>query len=408
MIFLRCYPSLYDVVHDLSGHEIYGLKIMHSFGFFAAIAFLTAVYILKKELHRREQLGFIKPGMIKLITGKGPDWTDTILPFLLGLFIGLKLPGFISNDPEMLADPQGFLISLKGNWILGLVFGGAWAVYEYWSLKKRAEKEPKQESLVPYYPSQQVGNMLIIAVIAGVLGAKLFYYLESPAAFVEFLHHPNFDIFSGLTIYGGLICASLSLLVFARIKNISVPHLFDSLAPAFFFGYAIGRIGCQVAGDGDWGIVNNLPNPGWIPQFLWSDVYANNILQTCDPYGGMSSLTIACNWNDTPYLVQGVFPTPIYETLMVSMLASIMWVLRKRLQYMPGMLVGLFFVFDGIERYLIEKIRVNPREFIGGRFTQAELIATIFIIIGVLMLILLPLYYKRKNQKTSTATDQNP
>jgi phosphatidylglycerol---prolipoprotein diacylglyceryl transferase len=395
-MLLRCYPTFYEFFQESFGWNICAFKIFHSFGFFVALAFLVAVILLRIELKRRENLGLIIPKQVRLLAVKAPSITDMILPFFMGFVLGLKLPALLTNDAVMCEDPQHFLLSMQGNIPLAIIGGIAIVAYEYWNGKRKAKSGPQEDKIIPYFPSQQVGNILLIAVIAGVFGAKLFYFFEKPSEIGSFMRSPFSDFFSGLTIYGGLICAALSILIFAKVKKIPLAHLYDAMAPAFFLAYAIGRLGCQTAGDGDWGIVNHLPKPGFIPQFLWADVYANNILQTCDPYLGADPSFVKCNWEQMHQLAEPVFPTPLYETILVSILSGIMWMLRKKLTAIPGMLVALFFVFDGVERYLIEKIRVNPREFLGNNFTQAELIAMLFIIFGLSLMGYLYWQHKKK------------
>uniref|UniRef100_UPI0034E94291 prolipoprotein diacylglyceryl transferase family protein n=1 Tax=Enterococcus faecium TaxID=1352 RepID=UPI0034E94291 len=85
------------------------------------------------------------------------------------------------------------------------------------------------------------------------------------------------SLFSGLSVYGGMICAGLALLIYAKVKTIRIPHLFDSLAICFILAVGIGRLGCELSGDGDWGIENTAAKPVFIPQMLWANTYDHNI-----------------------------------------------------------------------------------------------------------------------------------
>ena len=111
--------------------------------------------------------------------------------------------------------------------------------------------------------------MTIIAAITGTIEAKIFAILEEPSGFMS---GPIGTFFSGsgLAIYGGLICGFLGVVWYLRKHNIPVFHTLDALAPAFVIAYGVGRIGCQLAGDGDWGIVA-APQPGWwfLPDWFW-------------------------------------------------------------------------------------------------------------------------------------------
>ena len=189
--------------------------------------------------------------------------------------------------------------------------------------------------------------------------------------------------FSGLTIYGGLIVAAIAVIRYGKKNNINSLHLVDAAAPMLMIAYAVGRIGCHVSGDGDWGINNPNPMPSWLgflPDWLWSYRYPHNV-------NSVGVLMENCDWGRYCYqLPVPVYPTPLYETTMCLVLFAILWSLRKRLKA-PGMLFSLYILFNGIERFFIEKIRVNTLYDINGfTFTQAELISSIFIIAGLISL----------------------
>jgi phosphatidylglycerol:prolipoprotein diacylglycerol transferase len=170
---------------------------------------------------------------------------------------------------------------------------------------------------------------------------------------------------SGLSIFGGLIFGVLAGLVCVRRWRLPVRPLLDAVAPAMMLGYAIGRIGCQVSGDGDWGIAANMSlKPGWLPTWAWAQTYQNNV------YGEVIA-------------APGVYPTPMYETLMGLACFALLWALRKH-PYQIGWLFSVYLALAGIERLLIEQIRVNPVFDFGGlHLTQAELIAFALIVLGL-------------------------
>jgi phosphatidylglycerol:prolipoprotein diacylglycerol transferase len=95
------------------------------------------------------------------------------------------------------------------------------------------------------YPSDLVGDLVILAGVFGVTGSVFFNYLESPEDYIGFWNDPVSYLFSGLSVYGGLICAGVAILIFSYRKKINVPNLFDSLAIVFILANGIGRIGCQ-------------------------------------------------------------------------------------------------------------------------------------------------------------------
>jgi hypothetical protein len=87
--------------------------------------------------------------------------------------------------------------------------------------------------------------------------------------------------FSGLSFLGGLICATIAILWFAKKNNIKLLHLTDAALPGLMLAYGVGRMGCQIAGDGDWGIPNDAPKPEWLsflPNWAWAYNYPNNVL----------------------------------------------------------------------------------------------------------------------------------
>ena len=146
--------------------------------------------------------------------------------------------------------------------------------------------------------------------------------------------------------------------------GLSAKRLSDMVAPILFLGYAIGRIGCQLSGDGDWGIPSNMAlKPSWIPDWLWGSYYTNNVLGV--------------------HLEQPVYPTPLYETLACFFLFLILWSLRKH-KFQPGWLFSLYLFFAGVERLLIEQIRVNVKYDFGFiQATQAEIVSVLLIFAGL-------------------------
>jgi phosphatidylglycerol---prolipoprotein diacylglyceryl transferase len=282
------YPYLSDVVRDFTGMSV-PLPIP-TFGLMVAIAVLTAITLLSRELVRLHSEGRI------------------VLPLT-----GQK-------------DKQG------------------------------ADVVAKQAS--------DIANGVGISVmLTGIVGARLFHLLEYPR---EFLAHPWDMIFtrSGFTIYGGMIVGTLGGWLYIRRKQLSFINVLDAVAPAVMLAYAIGRIGCQISGDGDWGIAANVAaKPAWLPMWFWAQTYTNNIAMV-------------------PILAPGVYPTPMYETAMALICFAILWSVRKR-SFKPGGLIALFVLLYGIERFLIELIRVNSKMTIFGiEATQAQVLSLLFIVAG--------------------------
>jgi prolipoprotein diacylglyceryltransferase len=277
------------------------------------------------------------------------------------------------------------------------------------------------------WPQDRVGEITILALIFGVLGAKLFDIFEN---WSDFLRRPMEYILSGggLTFYGGLICATAAIVWYAKKHKISIRHLADAIAPPLMIAYAIGRIGCQVAGDGDWGIYNSaykvdannkialagpadfrdsvnahsaffvqhygrmdslpseaFPKPGalgFLPDWMFAYHYPNNVNRMGIPIQGCDDMF--CN-----RLVLPVFPTPLYEVIFCTFLFFVLWALRKSLRP-AGAVFCLYLILNGLERFLIEKIRVNNRmDLFGFQPTQAEVISFGLMIVGAVLWVFL-------------------
>lgn len=230
------------------------------------------------------------------------------------------------------------------------------------------------------WPHEKVGDITIIAAISGVVGAKIFAIFESIDSIKSFLRDPIHTLFSGsgLAIYGGLIIAFIVVSRYVKRMGIKVLDMCDATAPSLMIGYGVGRIGCQLSGDGDWGIVAG-PKPDWfiLPDWLWSQTYPRNVAE--------EGIKMAeCAGKYCMELSQGVFPTPIYETFFAFVIFGILWSLRKKL-VISGQLFFLYCMLNGIERFFIEKIRVNDTfDFGAFKASQAEIIAFILFLTGAL------------------------
>ena len=420
------YPNLYYAFKDLFNIDWKPLRFINSFGFFVALSFILAAVTLAAELKRKGKQGLLHPTEISVVVGKPATIAELILNFLLGFILGYKILALFIMDSSVTDDPQAFIFSGIGSWPAGIVLGLLFAGIKW--REKNKQKLPKPElRKIRFWPHDRVGEITIIALIFGLLGAKLFDIFEN---WSDFLKHPSSFIFSpaGLTFYGGLICAALAIWFYAKKHNIGFWHLNDAAAPGLMVAYAVGRIGCQVSGDGDWGIYNTAYAvtsagqvvPGDLNRFneslaLHSQFFANEfggidaVPHTTYPKPG--SLSFLPDWlfaynfphnvNDTGIPLDGcvgkycnqlpvpVFPTSFYETIVCLVLFLILWLLRKKLR-IPGTLFAIYLMLNGIERFFIEKIRVNTRmHFLGLHPTQAEFISTLLFISGLVIFIIL-------------------
>ena len=378
------YPTISHLIEDLFG--IYIPLPIQTFGFWVAIAFLAASYVIKIELQRKEKEGKISIIKIKKIVGLKLKSIDIGIALFSGFLIGFKLIEAILNYDDLVADPQSFILSLRGNLFGGFLFA-ILSLYNKQKENKKQELEKPKEVDQEIHPYELVGNITIIAAFSGIIGAKIFHNLEN---IQDFLADPIGQImaFSGLTFYGGLICGAISVVLYCRKYKLNVLHLIDSAAPALMLAYGVGRIGCQMSGDGDWGVVNLTPKPEWLnsfPDWIWSYDFPNNVINAGIYIDG-------CTGRFCSVLPQPVWPTALYEVIMCIILFSVLWLIRKRIT-IPGLLFCIYLIMNGIERFFIEKIRVNTEYDILGGITQAEIISFCLIITGLLF----SLFLLRKN-----------
>jgi len=374
------YPNLYYAFRDLFGVEWTFLRFVNSFGFFVAISFIISAIVLSSELRRKSKGGLFQPTEMQVMVGQPATASDLLLNFLLGFLMGYKIVALFILDNSATVDPQAFIFSSLGSWPAGIAMGLLFAGLKWYEKNKQKLEKPERRT-VRIWPEDRVGELTIIALVFGLLGAKLFDIFEN---WSDFLTRPGDYIFSakGLTFYGGLICAALAMWWYAKRHKIGFWHLNDAMGTTMMLAYSIGRIGCQVSGDGDWGIENTKPNPfSWLPDWAWSYTYPHNVNEVGVPIPGCTDDKF-CN-----QLPVAVFPTPLYEIIFCFLLFLVLWMLRKRLK-VPGTLFAIYLMFNGMERFLIEKIRVNvPMNFLGFHPTQAEIISSFLFITGLSLFI---------------------
>lgn len=411
------YPNLYYLFWDLFGIKISFLKVVNSFGFFVAVSFLVSAWLISKEFKRRQALGFFTFTEKKITIGKPASTQELLLNFILGFVFGYKILG-VFFAKGALANPQAYIFSSAGSWMAGLILGGVFA-YIKWQEKNKSKLPKPEQRTVRIWPSDRVGDIVIISAIAGFIGAKIFDNLEN---WDRFIQDPIGNLFSpsGLTFYGGLIFAILALWYYFRKNKMRFINVADSVSPILMLSYGLGRIGCQISGDGDWGIINSAylsgPNgkvrvcspdefqqaavlfknhteqygivgeiqhaafkgASWLPDWLFAYAYPHNV-------NAQGIAMTNCDWGQyCNYLPLPVYPTPLYEIIMSVLLFFFLWSLRKRITY-PGKLFGLYLVVNGIERFLVEQIRVNTKYDIIFHPSQAEIISFLLVVIGFIL-----------------------
>jgi phosphatidylglycerol:prolipoprotein diacylglycerol transferase len=196
-------------------------------------------------------------------------------------------------------------------------------------------------------------ELVTVALVGGLVGARAYYLVQNPD------NLGVSDIFggSGLIWYGGLAGGTLAVVYWAHRRGFLSLDLLDIAGPGLALGYAIGRIGCQISGDGDYGKAWDGP---------WAMGYPNGTVPTAPG--------------------ETVHPTPIYETLTMGLLAFALWQLRDKVR--PGILFALYLVGAGSERFLVEFLRRNSDVAIGLTAAQFESLG-LFVIGAIWIMVVL-------------------
>jgi phosphatidylglycerol:prolipoprotein diacylglycerol transferase len=199
-------------------------------------------------------------------------------------------------------------------------------------------------------PGDWAYEMVFAALVGGLVGARIDYLIQNWDDVSDDLLGNLFSG-SGLVWLGGVIGGAIGVVLWARWRGFLGLQLLDIAAAPLALGYAIGRVGCQLSGDGDYGEASDLP---------WAMAYPDGTVPTTDE----------------------VHPTPVYETLAMGIVALVLWRLRDRVR--PGVLFALWLVLAGIERFLIEFVRRNEPIAIG--LTLAQFISVAMVVAGAVWL----------------------
>jgi phosphatidylglycerol:prolipoprotein diacylglycerol transferase len=205
-----------------------------------------------------------------------------------------------------------------------------------------------------------------VPCLVGIVGAKLYHVLESPR---ELFADPAGQLFSryGLAWFGGLIAGFAAFVWLAKWKKIPLLEMFDAGSPAAALGYGVGRVGCLLSGDGDYGIPTSLP---------WGMSFPNGLVPT----------------------TERVHPTPVYELIVACAIAWVLWRMGARQLARrskaakgsarasvarPGSVFAAYLLLTGAARFLVEFIRINPRSFLGMSNAQAASVVSMIVGAGL-------------------------
>lgn len=410
------YPDFRYLFQSLFGSPMpEWLSLFKTFGFLVALSFIAASWAIAEELKRKEKQGLLRPSYQTIEVGKAVTATELITSALIGFLIGFKIGGVFGHFAEISPDPMGYILSPSGNLLYGLAGALIIAGNKYYEKKKQQLPQPEIKKLI-VYPHDLITEIVVVAAVGGLIGAKLFNAFET---WDDFIKDPirSLTSSSGLTFLGGLIMATIFFYYYARKHKIPFDHLCDSAAPAIMLAYGTGRLGCQLSGDGDWGIFNSAyvtdPDgtlraatpadgqyitqmtagtpyypfhaPDWMPRWLVGMNYPHNV--------GHEGMHIqGCSGEYCSVLPVSVYPTPIYEAIACILLFFVLWSVRKRFTR-PLQMFGTYLILVGIERFLIELVRVNYKYDWGFIHpSQAEILSVVLVLTGASLL----LFYRPK------------
>jgi prolipoprotein diacylglyceryltransferase len=273
-------------------------------------------------------------------------------------------------------DPSNIVFSAKGNVLAGIITGAVLFIWLRYQKKLEDKEFENKEQLVHHY--EVMDRMMLWCAVFGFVGSMIFIKLEH---INEMFTNPKqfFFAYEGMAFLGGFIFGA-GIYIY-RTKKVCVPFLIgaDIGSPGIMLAYGIGRLACHLSGDGDWGIVNVSPKPSllqWAPDWLWAFDFPHNVMREGKYIEG-------CSGAYCSILTAPVFPTSLYESVLCLSMFAVLWALRKKLTR-PGLMFFIFIFCFGLERFLMEFIRVNIKYCISGLcLTQAQCISLAFCLIGI-------------------------
>ena len=362
------YPNLSYLLNDFLGTpKDNWFSIFHTYGTVTTLTIFTCAYLLKREIERKELSGEINI----LVSKKEVTALNYLFYLLVMSFLGYKLGYVIAYLDEFKNAPRQIIFSSLGSVKVAILLDVLYLGYIF--LTKKALKTVTTLRKV----SELVYEATLFIIVAAMLGAKIIALLESDMSKLNLTSVFN----SGVSYYGGLIGGFLGGLFYFYLYKIPVRFLFDTIAPILMLGYAIGRLGCHLSGDGDWGIENNVQKPSFwfLPDWTWSNNFPHNVLNK-------GQYIQNCVNKYCFQLPRPVYPTSLYESFMALISFLIMWKIRKKTTK-PYHMASLFLILNSLQRFFIEFIRVNPKYNIYGLLmSQAQIVAVSLFILAIIWL----------------------
>ena len=217
-------------------------------------------------------------------------------------------------------------------------------------------------------------SVVAYVAIAGILGAKIWHMVDTPADRLTWQNLQSFSQFmfwfrGGFAWFGGFVAGIATLLLLGKKYHVKPLSMLDLSSSAAAIGYGVGRIGCLVSGDGDYGMPTNVP---------WGMAF---------PHGLVPTTETCVQWGWPPTC--SVHPTPIYEFAAAMFIFWYVWLRGERsLKHplAPGVITGEFLILFGLERFLVEFLRINPRVILG--MSNAQFAALLTTIAGIILLVI--------------------
>ncbi len=382
------FPKISDLLSFL--FDLHLNLPFQTYGFVLTIAFLLGGLVLRSELKRKEKEGLLAARIRKPNPSQTAHWITILLQGILVSVMVWKMAGIILNYERFLSNPQRFLFSSDGSKTSLIVTAIIYLAMQLYLFKfsKPVQDGVREEIVHPY---QKTWSIMIVAIISAIVGSKIFDILDNSGSFLKNPMHGLFS-FNGFAFLGGFLVTVIALILFMRVVRLDWKQVIDCSAPAIMIGYAVGRLGCHLSGDGCWGIVNMLSQPewlSWLPDWLWAFRYPHNVINHGIAIAG-------CSGPHCRILAEPVFPTSLYESILSTFFFIILWIMRKRINA-PVVLFGLFMVLYGTERLFIEQIRINNKyDLFGMQLSQAEMISALMILAGIVVMA----YFHRRRQSS--------